>query len=507
MGFWRRIALPLLVVALAIRLAVLVVMFATGTGDVRGHHLESAGAIFVVAAMAARAARPLRGAPAASASVGRADVPRWWWPAFSIAAVALYWSSLSIGWLSDDFGLVARAAAWDLSPVSPIFFRPIPLAIWGGLLHLGAGPGVLHLLNVLLHGTAAYLTARLVADWAPARSWAALAGLLMLSAPLSPEVVAWCSGVFDVLAAALMLACVLTAQAYDARTSASTRVQFLVLGVAALFSKESAAIVVVLVAADVWRRRNLPRALAIDLSVLSATVLTFGVIRWIGSPHVNEAPLSLYLIEGVVSGTVGGLVAPFSATVFQQFPWLPIGSSLAAIILALRFALASGPARDRKPIVTGLVWMFAPVAVVLPIFVIAPDLQGARYLYLPMVGWATVVVALASARRAAFGRLARGLAWSLVALDIAGTLLHLGPWRAAADIRDEVLRAAAQDQRIRACADVALVDLPDSTQGAYIFRNSVNEAFARIGIVANPQASAPGCTFRWSDKSRRFYPG
>ena len=189
---------------------------------------------------------------------------------FCVSAVALYAPSLSVGWLSDDFGLVDRAAAWNFSPISPIFFRPIPLAVWGVLLHAGAGPVVLHLLNVVLHGTVAYLTARLVAGWAPGRSWAALAGLLTLSAPLAPEVVAWCAGFFDVLAATLVLACVLTAQSYDASTPAFTRVQFLALGVAAVFSKETAAIVVVLVAANAWRRRSLPRALALDLAALTA---------------------------------------------------------------------------------------------------------------------------------------------------------------------------------------------------------------------------------------------
>jgi hypothetical protein len=504
MGSWRAIALSLVVIALAVRLAVLVVMFAAGTGDVHGHHLETAALMFVVAAVFVRLVR-LR--PAASASTRPTDVPRWWWPMFSVAAIALFAPSLSIGWLSDDFGLVDRAAAWNVSPISPIFFRPLPLAVWGVLLHAGAGPVALHLLNVVLHGTVAYLAARLVAGWAPRRSWAALAGLLMLSAPLAPEVVAWCAGFFDVLAATLVLACVLTAQSYDSSTRALVRLQFLAFGVAAVLSKETAAIVVVLVAANAWRRRSLPRALGWDLAALTAVILAFGITRWLGSPHVNEAPLGLNLIEGVTSGTVGGLVAPFSAAVFLEWPWLPAVSSLAVIVLVLRFTLASGPARDWRALIEGLVWIVMPVAVVLPIFVLAPDLQGSRYLYLSTVGWATVVVALASAPRPGFARLARVLAWTLVALNIAGTMLHLRPWRAAAAIRDEVMRAAAQDDRIRACADVALIDLPDSAQGAYIFRNSVREAFQRVGIVVNFQASAPGCTFRWSDKSHRFYPG
>jgi hypothetical protein len=504
MRSWRALALLLLVVALAVRLAVLVIMFAEGSGDVHGHHLESAATMFIVAAAAAR----LFGRKPAPRHEGAArGLPGWWWPAFCAAAIALYASILSIGWLSDDFGLVDRATAWDVSPISPIFFRPLPLLVWGALLHLGAGPFALHLLNVLLHGTAAYLTARLVASWAPARSWAALAGLLVLSTPLAPEVVAWCSGFFDVLAATLVLSCVLTAQAYDASTRPVMRLQFLLFGLAAVFSKESAAIVAVLVGANAWRRRTLPRSLAVDLVVMALVILAFGLTRWMKSPHINEAPLSFYLVQGAVSGTIGGLAAPFSAAVFQQFPWLPIGSSLAVIVLVTRFALSAGKARDWRVLGEGLAWILAPVAIVLPIFVIASDLQGSRYLYFSTIGWAMAVVGVASIPRTAFARFAQFLVTALVAMNVVGVLLHQGPWRAAARTRDEVLQAATLDRQIRACRDVALVDLPDSVQGAYVFRNSVKEAFQRVGIIVNPQASAPGCTFRWSDKSRRFYPG
>ena len=54
MGSWRAIALSLIVVALAVRLAVLVVMFAAGAGDVHGHHLETAALMFVVTAVVVR---------------------------------------------------------------------------------------------------------------------------------------------------------------------------------------------------------------------------------------------------------------------------------------------------------------------------------------------------------------------------------------------------------------------------------------------------------------------
>jgi hypothetical protein len=84
-------------------------------------------------------------------------------------------------------------------------FRPLPLFVWATLLHLGSGPSIIHLLNVILHGTNSYLTARLVSGWVEDRRWALLAGLVMLTAPLAPEAVAWSSGVFDLMATFFVL--------------------------------------------------------------------------------------------------------------------------------------------------------------------------------------------------------------------------------------------------------------------------------------------------------------
>ena len=91
----------------------------------------------------------------------------------------------------------------------------LPLFIWGVLLRAGAGASTLHLLNLILHGTNAYLSARVLERWVADSKWAFLCGLLVLTAPLNIEAVVWISGVFDLLATSLVLAGMLIARRYE----------------------------------------------------------------------------------------------------------------------------------------------------------------------------------------------------------------------------------------------------------------------------------------------------
>jgi len=60
------------------------------------------------------------------------------WVLVLLASFALYWPTISVGLLSDDFVLWERAAAWDLTPVSSVLFRPLTLLVWAVLIHAGA---------------------------------------------------------------------------------------------------------------------------------------------------------------------------------------------------------------------------------------------------------------------------------------------------------------------------------------------------------------------------------
>src|SRR4029077_20848654 len=145
--------------------------------------------------------------------------PRWTWLLWCAAALALYSSSLFLGLLSDDFVLAARARAWQLGPIHSDLFRPAPLLVWAILLTAGGGPTALHLFNVLVHGTVAFLTTRLTGGWRLSPLLAIAAGSGVLTFPASVEAVMWCAGVFDLTTTLFCVAAVLAARRYTATTS------------------------------------------------------------------------------------------------------------------------------------------------------------------------------------------------------------------------------------------------------------------------------------------------
>lgn len=153
-------------------------------------------------------------------------------------ALVLYGRVLFTGFLSDDYVLIDRASRWSIGAVTTELFRPVPLALWAVLLHAGAGAVTLHLLNIIVHGTNAFLLTRIVARLLAGRFLPMLAGGLLLTFPLASEAVVWCSGVFDVLATALVLGCVLASRGYDIAPTIGRRCSFFALGLTAFLSKK-----------------------------------------------------------------------------------------------------------------------------------------------------------------------------------------------------------------------------------------------------------------------------
>src|SRR5712691_43941 len=151
----------LIVVALGLRVLYLFVRYILGFGAQR-FHVESWALIFVAVSLIIRVARSRklqqRQTKALAASF-------WPWLVFCGLALALYWPALSVGFLSDDFVLVGYASRWSIGPVTASLFRPLPLFLWALLLHLGTGPATLDLVNIILHGTNAYLTTLVAQGW------------------------------------------------------------------------------------------------------------------------------------------------------------------------------------------------------------------------------------------------------------------------------------------------------------------------------------------------------
>ncbi|HYN09230.1 MAG TPA: hypothetical protein VES67_17745 [Vicinamibacterales bacterium] len=462
------------------------------------------------------------------------------WFAFVLTAFTLYWPTVGIGLLSDDFLLWDRAESWNLSPVSSGLFRPLPLLVWAMLINAGATAVALHMFNILLHGTNAYLTTRLCAGWLGAgtattlepfsfprrakqasiaghsaqflqparyrRMRTALAGALMLALPLASEPVSWASGVFDLSMTALALLFVIRGRMYDDRVTLTQRVVFVVIGVCAMGAKETGVMACLLVLIDAWIRRKLDRRLLTDAVVVLAIAASFSAIRILGAFGFKSPSLTRYRVQRSLFETFGGLSVPFHADVVQQLSWLTMIAVLIVIALFVWYFVAAGSRSDRF-VFGGAAWIAISV---LPVFLfvsVGQDLQGARFLYLAGPAWSSLVAGLAISSRGVARRVTVVAIIVLAALWAVAVRVHLAPWSEAASLRDRVLEAARTDQQIQRCRTVALKKLPDNIRGAYVLRNGAPEALLREAGLRVMDDATPPCRFEWSEPAQAFIRG
>jgi protein O-mannosyl-transferase len=492
-----------LVAASACRLSYLVAAHTVGYDGVQRHHVETTATIFaVLGAALAFVTRRATGEPITPpASWARAP---WLLPAFCAVALILYWPVLFIGPLSDDFVLMHRASSWDVSAVSSTLFRPIPLLLWSGVLASGAGTVGLHALNVVLHGVNAWLTLRVIEEWVPSSANAALmGGLVLLTAPLAPEAVAWASGIFDVSAATLVLTSVLVARAYrHDPPRIRTRALFIGTSVLAVLCKETAAVAPVLALLCARLDRSAPgrSTLRRDAILVMVVVAVFGTIRMAVHPEPSLFQVSKYALQRTLFAAFGSLTSPFHTDVVSLVPWLVVGSTVLVICVWTLFFVTLASRRDLATIARGLAWILIAIAPVWPILVVPGDLQASRYLYLAGVGWALMLVTAASARpaRGGIARLPAIAIGLIIVIAVGATRAHLWHWQDAGIERDLALNAIVDARKQRGCPNLSVSNPPDAVRGAYVFRNGLAEALAARGVVLVESPQRPECAFSWS---------
>jgi hypothetical protein len=506
-----RAVLIVLVLASASRLTYLYALYLAGLDGVQRHHVETTATVFVALGLLSAFLLHTRGsadADAVTTSPAPVSAPVSLMFFCSLAGV-LYAPALFIGPLSDDYVLMLRAASWDVSAVSSTLFRPIPLLAWSAVLAAGAGPIVLHALNIVLHGVNAWLSSRVISGWV-APAWAGTAGgLLVLTAPLAPEAVAWASGIFDVSATALVLTSVLIARRYtDNGTPAATRAAFVATSLAAVLCKETAAIgplLVLLTARPGWRAAGALRSTLVrDTAIVLAAIAVFAAARFVIAPEPSLFRFSKYAVQRTLFAAFGGLAAPFHDDITNTMLWLPLSGVVLVICLLVWFFVTPGPRRDLGAAVRGAMWIVIAIAPAWAILVIPGNLEASRFLYLAGTGWALTLVAAAagvSRVRSPFAVVPRVALLVLVLIAGAATREHLRHWQEAREARDALLRAVASDARLRACPDVAILNPPDTVRGAYVFRNGLHEALAGAGIVLVERPKLPSCRFEWREES------
>jgi tetratricopeptide (TPR) repeat protein len=196
---------------------------------------------------------PRRNAPP-SAESSAASVPTpALWPAWStrtncalifLAALLAYWPALGGGTIWDDDGHITRADLTSLTGLMRIWFEPGATQQYYPLLHSAFwlehhlwGDAALgyHLLNVLLHATAACLFATLLRRLAVPGAWFAAA--IFALHPVCVESVAWISEQKNTLSTVLYLCAALAYLRFDATRRPVHYAAATAIFLAALFTK------------------------------------------------------------------------------------------------------------------------------------------------------------------------------------------------------------------------------------------------------------------------------
>jgi hypothetical protein len=325
--------------------------------------------------------------------------------------------------------------------------------------------------------------------------WGVAAGALFVGAASSVEPVIWVSALFDVLMAtgalAYLVACL--------RGRAALALVTLAI---ALFSKETGLAAGLLgIAVCAMRQRSL-RIPTAGL-VLTAAFVALRIYLLPPPATYLSAP-TRYVLKEIVSRAFGSIGLPWTAVDIAVYP-LMTAAPWFALVCLITLALWHGLTRRAfATVILCLMWVIVSVLPVYTFFYVAPNLEGSRYLYLGTAAFSLLLAELASASSVTTGKtaaIAALLAGTLVSTVI-GVRLHQQPWLSAAGIRESVLDAAAVTLTGATCDAIAVGSLPDSTDGAFIFRNGFPEALRMRGIdtpAIGPEGTqGPECSYEWN---------
>jgi len=436
--------------------------------------------------------------PRATRSAGRWDILAL--ASLAIAVVLCFaWMAQSY-FLSDDFVLLKLAHfPWRARQIFTTgggdgFYRPLGYlsytlsARWAGI-----DPARWHWIGFALHAVNAMLVLALAATLGLSRFAAWFAGMLFAMYGASPEAVVWIAGRFDLLAAFWVIAALIAWVRWIASGSAGWLAVAGIGMLAGMLSKESAysfplVAALALLCSGGGRKR---RAYAVLLGFFVLAGILF-IYRW----HLLGGMGGYGSIS--LAGSAKALLFRMWAILFFPVNWtLPHGrwliamSGLYAVALVTLFLARA----DAKRILLALGFIAATAAPAVSLLLIGPNLEKARVLYLPAVGFCLLLATVAER----LGPPARTASVAIILLFHAAVLWHnLAGWRRASEIAQSACETAAR------CATPLVTGLPRTWNGVYLFANGFPECVemnrARRG--ADPTL----CRFAWDSAASALKP-
>ncbi len=392
-----------------------------------------------------------RGWPFGSAAANRA----------LIVAVTLlaYWPVLSAGYVWDDFGHVTRADLRSLSGLARIWFEPgatqqyypmLHSAFW--LEHWLWGDSALgyHLLNVVLHATAACLLGTVLQRLKLPGAW--LAALLFAVHPVAVESVAWIAEQKNTLSTVFYLCALLAYLRFEDTRSRSHYAGATGWFVAALLTKTVAATLPAALLVIAWWRRGRLSWRGDVLPLLPWFALAFAggaTTAWFERTLIGAegAAFSLTWGERLLLATripwfyMGKLLWP--AGLVFIYPRWTVDTAAAwqyvfpLVTLAALAALVGWARRTRGPLAAILFFggSLFPALGFINVFPFVYSYVADHFQYLAMIG--VMALAAAGVSRVKLPSAALGLALAALATL---TWQHAGTFRTAETLYQDVLR-------------------------------------------------------------------
>ncbi len=393
----------------------------------------------------------------------------------AVLAVVPFLPAVGSGFVADDFILLRTlerfdGVAWAFSHNdlgqgggAGHFYRPLWVLWHAALDRLSDGdPAAFHAGNLVLYALITLqvwaLVRRLAGEWA---AWVAAAGFAVY--PRHGESVAWISGSTDLVATAFGLAALLCTLA--GRRPMVWAVSASAFAAAAALAKESAFVVPVLALIVLWAATGRLRW-AVPSAMLGAQLVVLAVRAAVvgGAGGYSEYPWTPVRVVGVAVSYVAAALSPPQLELLRYPPLLVVPAGLGALALwrLLRLRRLGEHGRVRLA-VAGALWFAVSLVPALNLAVDLNTANGERLLFLPSVGLALALGALAPLPSA---RMVPALAAAGVAA-LALSAHSARNWVTAERVAGRVVTAAAQLGPPG--GELVLVTVPANYRTAHVF--------------------------------------
>lgn len=378
--------------------------------------------------------------------------------------ILLYLPYLNLPFLSDDYVFIVKYMDSPFVFDDTGFFRPVFASIFFVLLKtFGTDPLPFHLLNLLLHAGSSFLVYRISKKLLGSFSPAFAVGIIFFMNPVQAEAVHWISGMQETLwAFFFLIALTLHLQKPDLSGRSIFFTSLFVF--LSLLSKETAVCFLpIFILLDLFtfkfnRGNKLKYAYIAYCLTLSFYILLRSNFSSIPAGHLTN--IDLLSIKQFISQPFKVFLYPWNqAFAGEQIMLKFIISSLFVIITSLFFLQKR---THFNQILSALAFIYIPLLPLTGMFFVASDLQGSRYLYLPILGWGLLLSVIL------FRLISKNMLAVVINIFvlIGFTLclkLNLEPWGMAG----KTIKSLP--------ADLKGKNAYDSVYGAYILRNGMSE--------------------------------